>query len=303
MPDPKEKTLPAGVVDVVAAVTGPPNPNPPTLLLESFGVSLGNWYGGGAEAPKLNGACEDEGARPNENPLDDEDDVVVAPVVEPNVKMELELAGTSDPTAAVVTAEVVGKPKAVGAAEVVGKAKAVGAAEVGGNPKVVEATEVVGKPKAVGAAEVVGRPKVVAAVDIAGKPNVVGAAVEAGTPKATGAVVADGKPKAVATVPAVFIPNVEDVAVVDGTPKVVAVLAATPPKVVGPPKLKVGAAVGLNSASEDAEVAAPVKLKEVDDVVGANNELLEVSASFPVVPVPSFRVDFSPLPNENEVFA
>lgn len=184
---------------------------------------------------------------PNENVLDD-GDVVVAPAVEPNVKMELAV----DPTAEVVTAEVVGKPKAVGPAEVLG------------------------------------RPKVVGATKVAGKLNAGAAAV--GTPNTAGA---DCKPKDVGATVALFRPKVGVVVVVDGTPKVADGTA------VWPPKLKDGAAVGLNSLSEDVGVGPPAKLKDVDIGVGANEELLEVSASFSIVPVASFKLDFSAPPNEN----
>lgn len=53
---PKAKIPPAGVVDDGTDVVGAPNPNPP--LLAGLEASLENWYGGGADDPKLNDPIE-----------------------------------------------------------------------------------------------------------------------------------------------------------------------------------------------------------------------------------------------------
>ena len=273
--DPKEKTPPAGVVDVGTAVVGTLNPNP--LLLEGLEASLGNWYGGGADDPKLNDAVEVWGV-PNEKAIDSAAavDVLVvgaAPAPEPNVKMELELAGRADPTVDLVTDDVVGKPKLLGAAVAAGIPNVVGAAVAVCKPKVGREVVAAGKPKAIGAAVVVGNPKVV------------GAGAEVVIPK-------DG---------------IVDVTVV-GTPKVgvdAAAVETEPPNTVGPPKLKDGAVDGLNSDNEGVDVAPPVKLNEVDVVVGIDEELLEICDSFSVVS-PKFKVGFSVeisvLANGNEGF-
>ena len=161
--DPKEKTPPAGVVDVGTTVVGALKPNPP--LLAGMEVSLGNPYGGGADGPKLNGAVEVCGV-PNEKALDGAvvvDVVGVAPTPEPNEKMELELVGTDDPTVDPVMDEVVGKTKLLGAAVAVGTPNVVGAVVAVCKPKVGREVVVVDKPKTVGAVVAVGKPKLVIA--------------------------------------------------------------------------------------------------------------------------------------------
>lgn len=266
--DPKEKTPPAGVVDVGTTVVGALKPNPP--LLAGMEVSLGNWYGG-ADGPKLNGAVEVCGV-PNEKALDGAVAVVgVAPTPEPNEKIELELVGTDDPTVDPVMDEVVGKTKLLGAAVAVGTPNVVGAVVAVCKPNVGREVVVVDKPKTVGAVVAVGKPKLV----IAG--------VEVVVPKG----------------------GITDVTV--GTPKVGAGAVTVedgPPNTVEPPKLKDDAVEGLNN--EEVEVGPPVKLNEAAVVAaGGLIELLEVSDSFSVA-APKSNVDFSVdapvLTNENEGF-
>lgn len=268
--DPKAKIPPTGVVDVGTDVVGTPNPNPP--LLAGLVASLGNWYGGGADDPKLNDAVEVCGV-PNEKAIDGAAavDVLVegaAPAPEPNVKRELALAGTADPTVDLVADVVVGKPKLGGAAVA---------------PNVVGAAVAVCKPKFWREVVEVDRPKATGAV---GNPKVVGAGAEVVMPKGG------------------FI----DVVTVVGTPKVGVGAAADEteaPNTVGPPKLKDGAVAGLNSDREGVDVAPPMKLNGVDVVVGIDDELLGICDSFSVAS-PKFKVGFSVdvsgLPNANEGF-
>ena len=161
--DPKEKTPPAGVVDVGTTVVGALKPDPP--LLAGMEVSLGNWYGG-ADGPKLNGAVEVCGV-PNEKALDG---AVVVDVV-----------GVAP------TPNAVGTPNVVGAVVAVCK------------PNVGREVVVVDKPKTVGAVVAVGKPKlVIAGVEVVvPKGGITDVTVE--TPKVgAGAVtVEDGPPNTV----------------------------------------------------------------------------------------------------------
>lgn len=196
--------------------------------------------------------------------------VGVAPAPEPNVKMELELAGTADPTVDLVAdVVVVGKPKLGGAA---GIPNAVGAAAVAVcEPKVGRDVVEVDRPKAIDA--------------VVGNPKVEGAGAEVVMPKGG------------------FV----DVATVVEAPKV-GTDETEAPNTVEPPKLKDGAVAGLNSDREGVDVAPPVKLNGADVVVvvvGIDDVLLGICDSFSVAS-PKFKVgisvDVSGLPNANEVF-